>query len=398
MTAESIWDGHPRGTAPYRRISVALLGAGIATFAQLYSPQGILPLLATDLRVDASQASLSISAATTGLALSVLPWSLVADRIGRVRAMRIALVSATVLGLLMPWCPWFEALLVIRVLEGVALGGIPGIAVVYLSEEVDRRHTAIAAGTYVSGTTIGGLAGRLIAAPIADLTDWRWGTFAVALLAALATAVFFVIAPPPQGFRPHAASVSSVLRSAGRHMRDPRLLVLYGQGFLLMGGFVATYNYLTFRLEAPPFLLPVGVASLLFLAYLAGTVSSRMVGGLVGRLGRERLLLTSIGVMVAGMLLTLSDALVVIIAGLVVMTAGFFGAHAIASGWSGTRALHGRSQSTSLYNLWYYAGSSVFGYLGGFAWIAFGWGGVVTMVVMLAVLAAVWALVAARGD
>ncbi|MFE7020817.1 MFS transporter [Microbacterium sp. NPDC057650] len=98
----------------------------MATFAQLYSPQGILPLLATDFRVDASQASLAISAATTGLALSVLPWSLVADRIGRVRAMRIALVSATVLGLLMPWCPWFEALLAIRVLEGIALGGIPG--------------------------------------------------------------------------------------------------------------------------------------------------------------------------------------------------------------------------------------------------------------------------------
>jgi predicted MFS family arabinose efflux permease len=269
---------------------------------------------------------------------------------------------------------------------------------VYLSEEVDRRHTAIAAGTYVSGTTVGGLAGRLIAAPIADLADWRWGTFVVALVAAVATAVFFVLAPPPQGFRPHAASVSSVLRSAAKHMRDPRLLVLYGQGFLLMGGFVATYNYLTFRLEAPPFLLPVGIASLLFLAYLAGTVSSRLVSGLVGRFGRGRLLLVSIAIMIAGMLLTLSESLIVIIAGLVVMTAGFFGAHAIASGWSGTRAVRGRSQSTSLYNLWYYAGSSVFGYLGGFVWIAFGWGGVVAMVVALAVLAAIWALFAARGD
>lgn len=348
--------------------------------------------------MDASQASLAISAATTGLALSVLPWSLVADRIGRVRGMRISLVTATVLGLVMPWCPWFEALLAIRVLEGVALGGIPGIAVVYLSEEVDRRHTAIAAGTYVSGTTIGGLAGRLIAAPVADLTDWRWGTFIVALVAAVATTVFFVIAPPPQGFRPHPASVSSVLRSAGRHMRNPRLLVLYGQGFLLMGGFVAAYNYLTFRLEAPPFLLPVGLASLLFLAYLAGTVSSRVVGGLVDRFGRGRLLLASIAIMIAGMLVTLSDSLAVIVTGLVVMTAGFFGAHAIASGWSGVRTTRGRSQSTSLYNLWYYAGSSVFGYLGGFAWIAFGWGGVVTMVVALAVLAAAWALLAARGD
>ena len=167
------WEGHRRGSPAYRRILIALLGAGIATFAQLYSPQGILPLIASDLEVDPSRASLSISAATTGLAVSVLPWSLVADRIGRVTAMRIALVSATVLGLCMPWCPWFDLLLGVRVLEGVALGGIPGVAVTYLSEEIDRTHAAVAAGTYVAGTTIGGLAGRLIAAPIADATDWR---------------------------------------------------------------------------------------------------------------------------------------------------------------------------------------------------------------------------------
>lgn len=321
----------------------------------------------------------------------MLPWSLVADRVGRVRAMRIALVSATVLGLLMPWCPWFDALIAVRVLEGVALGGIPGVAVTYLSEEVDRRHAAIAAGTYVAGTTIGGLVGRLIAAPIADVTDWRIGAFAVAILAALATTVFFLITPPPRGFRPHAASVRSVLRMAGTHMRNPRLVVLYAQGCLLMGGFVATYNYLTFRLEGAPFFIPVGLASLLFLAYLSGTVSSRLAGELVARHGRARLLLASTAIMVAGTLLTLSDSLVVIVAGLIVLTGGFFGAHTVASGWAGARAVQGRSQSASLYNLWYYVGSSLFGFLGGIAWTRFAWPGVVAMVTGLAVIAAVWA-------
>lgn len=385
------WEGHRRGSPAYRRILIALLGAGIATFAQLYSPQGILPLIASDLEVDPSRASLSISAATTGLAVSVLPWSLVADRIGRVTAMRIALVSATVLGLCMPWCPWFDLLLGVRVLEGVALGGIPGVAVTYLSEEIDRTHAAVAAGTYVAGTTIGGLAGRLIAAPIADATDWRLGAFAVAVLAAIATAVFFIITPRPQGFRPHPASVRSVLRISGRLMRTPGLVVLYGQGFLLMGGFVAAYNYLTFRLEAAPFFIPIGLASLLFLAYLAGTVSSRLVGGLVGRTGRKPLLLGSTSVMIAGTLLTLSPSLVVVVVGLVVLTGGFFGAHSIASGWAGARAEQGRSQSASLYNLWYYVGSSVFGFLGGIAWSHLGWAGVVAMVTGLALVAAVWA-------
>lgn len=390
------WSGHERGSREYRRILFALLCAGIATFAQLYSPQGILPGLARDLHVDASRASLAVSAATIGLAVSVLPWSLVADRIGRVAAMRVSLIAATTLGLLMPWAPRFDVLMVIRVLEGVALGGIPAIAVVYLGEEIVRHHAAVAAGTYVAGTTIGGLLGRLIAGPVATVAGWRAGTFAVALLAAIAATAFFLCTPAPRGFTPRPVSVRRVLRAVAAHLRNPRLLVLYGQGFLLMGGFVAVYNYLGFRLEAPPYLMPTAAASLLFLAYLSGTVSSRAAGGIAPRTGRRRVMLGSIAVMILGVLLTLDAHLPVIIVGLVVMTIGFFGAHSIASGWTGARAEHDRAQATSLYNLWYYAGSSVFGYLGGLMFVALGWPGLVAMVVALAAIAGAWALRAAR--
>lgn len=390
------WTGHDRGSAAYRRILLALLCAGIATFAQLYSPQGVLPILAADMGVDASRASLTISAATLGLAASVLPWSLVADRIGRVAAMRASLVAATALGLLMPWIPWFGTLMVVRVLEGAALGGIPAIAVVYLGEEIDRRHAAIAAGTYVSGTTIGGLLGRLVAGPVADLTDWRVGTFAVALMASAAALVFFTITPPPRGFSPHPVSARHVARAVGRHLRTPRLLVLYAQGFLLMGAFVAIYNYLGFRLEGAPYAMPSSLTSLLFIAYLSGTASSRIAGGLVARHGRRRVLLTSMAIMLAGALLTLAQPLVLVVAGLVVMTAGLFGAHAIASGWAGAQATQDRAQATSLYNLWYYVGSSVFGFVGGMFFVAGGWPGLIGMVAALIAIAGGFALLAAR--
>ncbi|PWH06223.1 MFS transporter [Brachybacterium endophyticum] len=390
------WNGHERGSREYRRILFALLCAGIATFAQLYSPQGILPGLAHDLHVDPSRASLAVSAATLGLAVSVLPWSLVGDRFGRVAAMRASLIAATALGLLMPWSPSFEVLMVIRVLEGVALGGIPAIAVVYLGEEIVRHHAAVAAGTYVAGTTIGGLLGRLVSGPVATLTGWRTGTFAVALLATVTATVFFLCTPAPRGFTPRPVSVTRVLKAVAAHLRNPRLLVLYAQGFLLMGGFVAVYNYLAFRLEAPPYLMPSSLASLLFLAYLSGTVSSRVAGGIVQRLGRRRVLLGSVAVMILGVLLTLDAHLPVVIVGIVVMTMGFFGAHSIASGWSGARAEHDRAQAASLYNLWYYVGSSVFGYLGGLVYVALGWPGLVAMVVVLAAVAGGWALFAAR--
>jgi predicted MFS family arabinose efflux permease len=140
----------------------------VATFAQLYSVQGLLPQLAADFNVSAATAALSVSAATLGLAVAVIPWSAAADRFGRLPAMRTAIITAVILGLVVPLSPDFSVLLALRFAEGAALGGIPAVALAYLSEEVSPVHAAVAAGTYVSGTTVGGLAGRILAAPVGE--------------------------------------------------------------------------------------------------------------------------------------------------------------------------------------------------------------------------------------
>lgn len=390
------WPGHERGSAAYRRILIALLCSGVATFAQLYSPQSLLPLIATDLGVSAAASSLIVSAGTLGLAVSVLPWSLVADRLGRVGAMRIALIAATALGLVFPWLPWFESVVALRFVQGVALGGIPGVTIVYLAEEIRSTRLALAAGTYISGTTVGGLLGRFIAAPIGEATNWRIGTFAVAALSVVMVATFIAVLPRARGFQPRATSLSHVSRAIGAHMRNPKLLVLYGQAVLLMGAFIAVYNYFLFRVEGPPFFITPAIASFMYLAYLAGTVSSRASARLVARIGRGPAILTCIGIMAGGALVTLSSSLLVMIVGLVVFTGGFFAAHTVAVAWSGTRASHDRAQSAALYNFGYYAGSSLFGFLGGFAWAWLGWTGVVAMVFALILVAGAWIALAAR--
>ncbi|MHA7985944.1 MFS transporter [Rathayibacter sp. CAU 1779] len=392
MTDVAGWRGHDRGTPEYRRILIALGFAGVATFAQLYSPQGILPLVARDLHVTAAQSALLISAATIGLAVGVLPWSWLAGRIGCLPAMRIALLAAIVFGTAVVLVPGFEAILVLRVLEGLALGGVPALAITYLHEEVRASHTVVAAATYVSGTTVGGLIGRILAAPFAELVGWRAGVGMVLGLCAVATVAFVLITPVPRGSRRSPqATLRWVAKVSVANLRSVGMLVLFAQAFLLMGGFVTVYNYLAFRLELPPFELNPFQVSLLFLAYLAGTYSSRQAGGAARRFGRTRVLLVSIAVMVVGVLLTLLASLAWVIVGLVVFTAGFFAAHAIASGWVGSRAVVGRAQAASLYNLFYYLGSSVIGWCGGLVFAAGGWGATVGMVACLAVLAAVFA-------
>lgn len=396
----SEFSGHLPGSREYRRLLVGLFFGGVATFAQLYATQAVLPTIAADLRVDPADAALTVSASTLGLAVAVIPWSVVADRVGRVPAMTIGLIAATVLGAITPFAQELGPLLALRLLEGVALGAVPAVALAYLSEEVDPRHVAAAAGSYIAGTTVGGLAGRVVSGWIGEPVGWRWGVASVVLLCVIAAVMFLTLVPAARGFVPQCARASrgpSLRRRVVANLRSGAQLALYAQGFLLMGAFVAVYNYLGFHLTAPPFLLAPAIVTLLFLAYLAGTVSSPQAGALAVRYGRLRVLLASTTVMALGAASMLIPVLPAILVGLVLFTAGFFGAHAVASGWTPVAAAPGaRAQASSLYYLGYYAGSSAFGWGLGVVFGALGWGWFLAAVLGLCALALVLAAAALR--
>ena len=365
----------------------ALFAAGVATFSQLYAVQGLLPVIAQKFGITSSDAALTVSAATLGLALAVTPWAIVSDRLGRRRVISIALVSSVVLGLLCAAAPNFQLLVGLRFIEGLVLAGVPGSALAYLADEVSARSVTVASGTYISGTTLGGLAGRLLASFVGEPAGWRWGVAAVSVMAGIATAFFLAQAPTARGFTPLRHQKLGAIASKFTDALRGKTSLVYAQGFLLMGGFVAVYNYLAFRLEAPPFLIPTSLAALVFLAYLSGTYSSVASGRLVAKFGRKNTLRGSVLVSLLGLLATLSENLVLIIAGLVVFTAGFFAAHAVASGWVPVLATGSRAQAASLYNLFYYVGSSLLGWLIGIPFMASGWPMVVFCVVGLQVIA-----------
>lgn len=385
------------GTAMYRRTLLALFCAGFATFSQIYSPQGLLPEIAVDFGVDAGTSSWALGASTIGVAVWVIPWARLSDRIGRVAAMRWALLSAMVAGLSAPLMPGFEAFIAARFLEGVLLSGLPAIAVTAVAETVRLNVLGTTIGIYVAGNTIGGLSGRIIAAEVGELWGWRAGLIAVAVIAAIGILVFVVIVPPTVVHTPPAASV---WRGLLANLKSPGVMVLVIQPFLLMGGFVAIYNYLAFRLQQPPFDLTLAQVSWLFLAYLAGALVSSWIWKIIGNTPPVTVMLVCVAVMLAGLGLTLLPSLWAVIAGLLLFTGAFFGTHSIASALINRRADVGRSLATPLYNLGYYAGSSLLGWLGGVAFAGGGWAGTVAMTAGAAVLAAVllWAHARWSGD
>ena len=149
------------------------------------------------------------------------------------------------------------------------------------------------------------------------------------------------------------------------HFSDPGLRYLFALGFLLMGVLVTTYNYIGFRLEAPPFSLSQAAIGLVYCIYLIGAVASAAMGELAGRYGRRRVIGFAIVLMPIGVVLTLPDNLWLMILGVGVLTVGFFGGHSIASSWVGLRAETAKAQASALYLFFYYAGSSLAGSIGG---------------------------------
>jgi MFS transporter, YNFM family, putative membrane transport protein len=195
-----------------------------------------------------------------------------------------------------------------------------------------------------------------------------------------------LLLPASRNFVAAPARIGSLAAMARRAVGDRALLALYAIGACSVGAFVAVFNSLGFRLTSAPFDLGLGAAGLVFLVYPIGTVGSIVAGRLADRYSRRAVVPVGCLIAVAGVLLTLSGSLPVVVLGLAVMTAGFFTVHGVASGWVPTRAHAGgiaSGQAASLYLFAYYLGSSVFGSLTGRAWTVGAWPGVVVLAAAL---------------
>lgn len=399
IQAEPTARGHLPGTRAYRRVVIALFLAGVATFSLIYSTQALLPELATSFHVGASSSALTMSLTTLGLGMALLVAGPISDVVGRTRLIHASLLASTVVGLACAAAPTWPSLLLLRFLSGVALAGLPAVATAYLREELDPSTHARVTGLYIGGTAIGGMTGRLVTGAVADVAGWRSALLAAGVVGLACTLAVRLLLPASQHFVPQGPQVRAILERTRRSMADPALLALYGVGGCAAGVQLAIMNTIGFRLEAAPFHFGVGVASLIFLVYPIGSLSSATFGRLADRYGRRAVLPIGCLLAVAGALLSLPTALGTMIAGIALLVAGFFGIHGVASGWIPARAHAGgvpTAQAASLYLFAYYLGASVFGDSGSWTWSHYQWHGVVVLAVGLLTVTTVLAVLLRR--
>jgi MFS transporter, YNFM family, putative membrane transport protein len=388
-----------RGTPAYRRAALALFLAGFSTFSLLYCVQPLLPAFAQSFHLTAASSSLALSLTTGALAVSIFAAGTLSQALPRRALMFGSMALAALLNLAASVAPQWHALLAARLVEGFALGGVPAVAMTWLAEEMHPQHLGKAMGLYVSGTAFGGMMGRVGMGIATEVLSWRGAMMGLGALDLAAAIGFALLLPPSRHFvarrqidlRQHA-------RAWGGLLARPQLLRLFATGFVLTSVFVALFNYAGFRLSAAPYRLSQTAISLIFLTYVAGMFASPAAGHWADRLGRRGPMAGALAVMALGAGVTLASGLVWIVLGILLVTVGFFAAHAIASGWVGRLAGPAKSHAAALYLLFYYLGSSVVGSVGGWFWQKGGWGALVGLTGGLALLGVVIALCMREGE
>ncbi|MBE1162940.1 MFS transporter [Dyella acidiphila] len=381
------------GTPAFRRTNLALFAAGLATFGLLYCVQPLMPLFSQHYGVSAAVSALSLSVTTGVLAFAMLFAGGVSDAWGRKSVMVASLLSSAVLVLLSALMPNWYALLTIRTLLGITLSGLPAVAMTYLTEEMHAESIGLGMGLYISGSAVGGMSGRLISGVVADYFGWRIGIAVVGVIGLLSGLVFWRALPASRHFQAKPLQWRALWARFAGMFGDAGLPWLFVEGFLLLGAFVTVYNYLGYRLLAPPYNLSQSVVGLIFGIYLIGTFSSAWMGHLAGKLGRRKVLWTAFALMLAGTACTMLASIWLIVLGITAITFGFFGGHSVVSSWVGRRGGVAKAQASSMYLFSYYMGSSVAGASGGLFYAAAGWNGVAWFVgalVLLGLLIALW--------
>jgi MFS transporter, YNFM family, putative membrane transport protein len=381
------------GTPEFKRINRAMAFGGFSTFALIYCVQPLMPLLARDFHLTPAQSSLALSLSTGMLAVALLASSVISDRFGRKPIMAASMFSGGVLTLLAAFTQGYGQLLVLRALLGLLIAGMPAVAMAYLSEEIDPKSLGVAMGTYIGGSAFGGMLGRVLASVISDFFSWRIAVGAMGVAGLYAAFEFARSLPASRNFSPGERGAGALLGGLRTHLADAGLPWLFSLAFLLMGAFVSMYNYIGYRLLAPPFSMRQSAVGAMSILYLLGIFSSVWAGKLADKFGRRNVLWGVMSVMLVGLLITLLDNVFAIVAGMGLFTFGFFASHSVASSWVGRRARAPQALASAIYLFMYYLGSSVIGWVSGYLWSRGGWPGVV---LLLGAILAVAMMVAMR--
>jgi len=364
------------GTPEYKRITLSLALGSFLVFSNLYLLQPMLPSFAAHFQISETQVNWLFAATTLALSFSLVPMAVLSESIGRKPVMMFGLFSIPAISALMLLGDSFLFLVVCRALIGVALAAFAAVAVAYMAEELDKHAFSMAIGTYIAANSLGGIAGRISGGLLADNFSIDVAIEVMMLFTLIGVVSVHYLLPKQKNFTPSSSSLRHHNRAIIGHFKNQRVWFAMLIGGLNFALFVNLYSVMGFRLVSAPHNVPVGLASLIFVCYLGGTLSSRCAGHWSKRFSPILGIFLGSIVSMAGMWIAVIESIPAMLTGLLLISFGAFFTHTLAYGWVGQNATQAKATATALYLVHYYIGGSLGGFLLLYCWQNGGWSSV----------------------
>ena len=373
-----------RTLRPYSQI-VAVFLCGAFAFLEMYCTQPLLPLLRQAFHASEVHVGLTISACTTGVAISAALLAVFGERFHRKRVIMLSMTALACATLLTATATTLNELELWRLVQGILTPGIFILTIAYVTEEWPAHLVPRVMSSYVAGTVFGGFVGRLLGGTVAQHGGWRATFVLLGTLALLGAGFIQWLLPAATHRHVHDESTTPVRNN----LRNSRLLATFGVGFCMLFTLVSIFSYVTFYLSESPFNLSTAQLSYLFTVYLFGLVATLAAGTVLAHIGLRYGMLSAIGMCFAGCCLTLIHSLAAVGVGLAICSSGVFIAQTCAnSSLREATPAGSRVSAAGMYICSYYIGGTVGGILPGVAWKLRGWPACVALTCGFLVIAA----------
>lgn len=219
---------------------ILVLGAcGFASTFTMRIVDPLVPTLAAEFTRTIPQVAAIATAFSFAYAIGQPFLGPIADSVGKLRTISTCLGALALLSLAAAFAGSFDILTAVRMVAGVAAGGVIPIAMAAIGDRAPMAERQILLGRFLVLMIVGQMAGAACSGLIAEHLGWR-GVFVMAgALAGLAgLLVVLVLKPRPDALRPRL-SFSGALASYAAVFANPRSKLLYGlvivEGSLIFG-------------------------------------------------------------------------------------------------------------------------------------------------------------------
>ena len=255
---------------------IALLALTISAFAigtTEFVIVGLLPTMAADLGVSLTSAGLLVSLYALGVAIGAPVLTALTGKLPR-KTLLLALMALFTVGNLVAWkAPSYEALVVARILTGLAHGVFFSIGSTIATGLVPREKAASAIAIMFTGLTVALVTGVPLGTFIGQNYGWRATFLAVSGLGLVAFIGSALFVP-----RTIAHTASASLKVQASVLLQPRLLLVYAMTAVGYGGSFIAFTFLAPLLQQVSG-FEAGAVALVMLVYGVSVTVGNIWGG-----------------------------------------------------------------------------------------------------------------------